>query len=384
MAMITLGAPSSAANPPRLSQDHLRSLVKLSGVALGALAVCSVAIGIHRLPSHAPVPYNPAMKAFRAAIWTASLICSLHPRFAHRVVDRSTSGSIGKSNRKNSRAVLTFHRSGMWESQRRMRKIIEELQLDIVGLLESDLQRIVLGNRDLCVRLVTGVVSLTMAFRTQYMSEELGMYVDLGPGPQKHTWGAALLSKFPIVNSTHHLLPSPKGELAPGRWHKAPVTAPLLRCLTAIHATLDIYGTLVDVIVSHNGQEEDPVESVCSLLGRRRKCSHLGSQPAASVSGARSDHARGISASLYLPWLRRHQTSCGSASALQIPRRGRQDAGHRTCRQRPMVRSVQALSTPSADGSTGASTSSFVVCGGQPMLASTEGETSPLDDRVDC
>lgn len=41
--------------------------------------------------------------------------------------------------------------SGMWESQRRMRDIIAELELDVVGLLESDLQRIVMGNRDLFV-----------------------------------------------------------------------------------------------------------------------------------------------------------------------------------------------------------------------------------------
>lgn len=61
--------------------------------------------------------------------------------------------------------------------------------------------------------------------------------------PSSNTWGAALLSKFPILNSTHHLLPSPHGELAP-----------------AIHATLDVYGTLIDVVVAHNGQEEDPLD----------------------------------------------------------------------------------------------------------------------------
>lgn len=59
----------------------------------------------------------------------------------------------------------------------------------------------------------------------------------------KHTWGCLMLSKFPIVKSSHHLLPSPVGELA-----------------CAIHATLDVYGQHVDFIVSHNGQEEDPVD----------------------------------------------------------------------------------------------------------------------------
>jgi len=68
-------------------------------------------------------------------------------------------------------------------------------------------------------------------------------YVDLGPSPHKNTWGTALISKFPILSSSHHLLPSPNGELAP-----------------AIFATLDVYGTEVDVVVSHNGQEEDPLD----------------------------------------------------------------------------------------------------------------------------
>ena len=102
------------------------------------------------------------------------------------------------------------------------------------GLLESDLQRVIGGFRDM----------------TQYLAEDLGMYVDYGPGPNKHTWGAALLSKFPIVNSTHHLLPSPVGELAP-----------------AIHATLDIYGHMIDVIVSHNGI----VLSITVINGRSRR-----------------------------------------------------------------------------------------------------------------
>lgn len=129
-----------------------------------------------------------------------------------------------------------------------MRDLIKEAELDVVGLLESDLQRIIMGNRD----------------TTQYLAEDLGMYVDYGPGPNKHTWGAALLSKFPIINSTHHLLPSPVGELAP-----------------AIHATLDVYGTLVDVFVFHSGQEEDPEdrrqqsEYLAKLMGTSTRPSFL-------------------------------------------------------------------------------------------------------------
>ncbi|CAO1623987.1 unnamed protein product [Sympodiomycopsis kandeliae] len=114
-----------------------------------------------------------------------------------------------------------------YDSSRRMSDLYKDLQLDVFGLLESDLQRSVFGNRDL----------------TQWLAEDLKMYADIGPGPDKHTWGAALFSKFPILESKHHLLPSPHGELAP-----------------AIHAVLDVYGQRVHVWVSHNGQEEDPLD----------------------------------------------------------------------------------------------------------------------------
>ncbi|KAF2084546.1 calcofluor white hypersensitive protein [Saccharata proteae CBS 121410] len=155
------------------------------------LQLLSASVAYLRFPSYNYTPYHPNDKVVTAGIWTI-----------HFSLDND-----------------------MWSSERRMRDVIKELELDVVGLLESDLQRIIMGNRD----------------TTQFIAEDLGMYVDYGPGPNKHTWGAALLSKFPIVNSTHHLLPSPVGELAP-----------------AIHATLDMYGELVDVFVFHSGQEEDP------------------------------------------------------------------------------------------------------------------------------
>ncbi|KAA8566602.1 hypothetical protein MFRU_042g00810 [Monilinia fructicola] len=158
---------------------------------IAALQLTSISTAYLRFPTYDYAPYHKDEKIFTAGIWTI-----------HFSLDND-----------------------MWSSEYRMRDVIKELEIDVIGLLESDLQRIIMGNRD----------------TTQFLAEDLGMYVDYGPGPNKHTWGCALLSKFPILNSTHHLLPSPVGELAP-----------------AIAATLDVYGSPVDVFVFHSGQEEDP------------------------------------------------------------------------------------------------------------------------------
>ncbi|KAJ6138592.1 Endonuclease/exonuclease/phosphatase [Penicillium samsonianum] len=158
---------------------------------LAVLQLLSVSIAYLRFPTNDYTPHHKEDKVVTAGIWTV-----------HFGLDNN-----------------------MWSSERRMRDVISELELDVIGFLESDNQRIIMGNRDV----------------TQFIAEDLGYYTDFGPGPNKHTWGSALLSKFPIVNSTHHLLPSPVGELAP-----------------AIHATLDMYGEMIDVVVFHSGQEEDP------------------------------------------------------------------------------------------------------------------------------
>ncbi|KAH8724671.1 Frag1/DRAM/Sfk1 family-domain-containing protein [Phaeosphaeriaceae sp. PMI808] len=158
---------------------------------LGVLEILAIATAYLRFPTNDYKPYHPEEKSITAGIWTI-----------HFSLDND-----------------------MWSSEYRMRDLLKELEVDVVGLLESDLQRIIMGNRD----------------TTQFLAEDLGMYVDFGPGPNKHTWGSALLSKFPIVNSTHHLLPSPVGELAP-----------------AIEATINAYGELIDIFVFHSGQEEDP------------------------------------------------------------------------------------------------------------------------------
>jgi len=196
MVMVGAGVFSALATnsaPKPKSKPRLRGRTQSAYYihVLLALQLLSASIAYLRFPTNDYQPYHKDEKLLTAGIWTI-----------HFSLDND-----------------------MWSSERRMRDAIKELEIDVMGLLESDLQRIIMGNRD----------------TTQYLAEDLGMYVDYGPGPNKHTWGAALLSKFPIVNSTHHLLPSPVGELAP-----------------AIEATLDVYGTLVDVFVFHSGQEEDP------------------------------------------------------------------------------------------------------------------------------
>ena len=187
------GLPDSgrSARSKGKSRSHGQNRSFYYAYILGALQLLAISVAYLRFPTNDYVPYHKDEKVLTAGIWTV-----------HFSLDND-----------------------MWSSEYRMRDVIKELELDVVGLLETDLQRIIMGNRD----------------TSQFLAEDLGMYVDYGPGPNKHTWGCVLLSKFPILNSTHHLLPSPIGELAP-----------------AIHATLDAYGELVDVVVFHSGQEEDP------------------------------------------------------------------------------------------------------------------------------
>ncbi|KAL1674263.1 Frag1/DRAM/Sfk1 family-domain-containing protein [Schizophyllum commune] len=160
---------------------------------LALLCILGLVTSLYRQPTAAPRPYNAGPRIVTAGIWTVH---------------------------------FGFDNAGR-DSQRLIAQLPDDMRLDVFGLLETDLHRTVFGNRDL----------------SRYMAEEKGYFVDIGPGPNKHTWGAVLLSKFPIKNSTHHLLPSPHGELAP-----------------AITAILDVWGTDVMVVVSHNGQKEDRLD----------------------------------------------------------------------------------------------------------------------------
>jgi endonuclease/exonuclease/phosphatase family metal-dependent hydrolase len=207
-------------------------------VAITVVLALSSAIAFKRFHRDDPKPYHPGSKMLTAGIWTI-----------HFGLDND-----------------------MWASEGRMRDVINELEIDVIGFLESDTQRAIMGHRDL----------------TQQIAEELGYYADFGPGPNKHTWGCALLSKFPILNSTHHLLSSPVGELAP-----------------AIHATLDVYGKNVDVVVFHSGQEED-------VEDRR-----LQSQEIADITGGSSNPTILLSYLVTKPLQGNYNTYVSARSGLQ-------------------------------------------------------------------
>lgn len=109
-------------------------------LAISAFALTVGARLVSRMRTVAPesiVPYHTQDRLFTAGIWTVHFSLDQH----------------------------------MYDSTRRISSIVKELELDILGLLETDLQRIVYGNRDM----------------TQWLAEELGMYADLGPGPSSES-----------------------------------------------------------------------------------------------------------------------------------------------------------------------------------------------------
>lgn len=171
-----------------------------------------------------PIPFN-RLRLFTVFIIGAGLI-----GYGVRYNANQFRPPEKNNDRQFSAVIWTFHfgyDNKGWPSMERAAQLFNDTGADVITLLESDASKPFLGNNDLGM----------------WFGEKMGMYVDFGPATKDHTWGNLILSKYPILKSKHHLLPSPHGELAP-----------------AITATVNISGNLVDFVVTHMGNDRDRLD----------------------------------------------------------------------------------------------------------------------------
>lgn len=109
--------------------------------------------------------------------------------------------------------------------------LMRELDPDLIGLQESDTNRIAGGNSDL----------------VRYFADHLDNYSYYGPKVVPGTFGIALLSRYPIENPRTFYMYSTGEQTA------------------SIHAEVSIYGTTYNVLVTHLGNDGDMVQQEAVL-----------------------------------------------------------------------------------------------------------------------
>lgn len=63
------------------------------------------------------------------------------------------------------------------------------VEVDVIGLLETDAARPYIGNHDIA----------------SWLSDRLHMFVDYGPGPKAHTWGSVQSRDTPVTSCDSHV-----------------------------------------------------------------------------------------------------------------------------------------------------------------------------------
>jgi endonuclease/exonuclease/phosphatase family metal-dependent hydrolase len=122
-------------------------------------------------------------------------------------------------------------------------EVIRRVDPDILGIQETDTNRIVGGNNDL----------------VRYFADKLNMYSYYGPTPVTGTFGVALLSKYPLKNPRTYFLYSH----APGIHEKEQIAA--------AEATITVGPKTFTVAVTHLGNSGPAVQMQAILDAVREK-----------------------------------------------------------------------------------------------------------------